>query len=462
MTHTVGSTIAAIATGSGGGVGIIRLSGPAAESIGRRICRPWPEQITSHHLYLGQAVGQDLGPLSADTGEPEVIDQVLFCLMRAPRSYTGEDVVEIHGHGGAVNLQRLLEACYQAGAIAAQPGEFTRRAFLAGKLDLTRAEAVAALMSAQSVQAARQAQRQLHGELGQVAAELRREAVALLGEFEGILDFPDAEVDAEIFRQAQGKLSALLKRVSSLTVSFAQGGRALQSGLEIAVLGRPNVGKSSLINGLCGSERVLVDEEPGTTRDFVEVQVQWDGVPVTLIDTAGERADASRLELQGMRLGRERWRNADLCLLVVDGTVGLGTEEEQLLASIPESIPRLVVWNKMDHAACSAPAAGAIACSALCGWRLEEVRQAAVHRAAGRLTLSEGAELLVTSARQAAVLQRANGALYSAEAALERGEAVELIAAELRVAAARLGELTGQEVSGHVIDEIFARFCVGK
>ena len=142
--------------------------------------------------------------------------------------------------------------------------------------------------------------------------------------------------------------------------------------------------------------------------------------------------------------------------------MGLGAEEEQLLASIPESIARLVVWNKMDHAACSAPAAGAIACSALCGWRLEEVRQAAVHRAAARLPLSEGAELLVTSARQAAVLQQANGALYSAEAALERGDAVELIAAELRVAAARLGELTGQEVSSHVIDEIFARFCVGK
>ena len=303
-------------------MGIIRLSGPAAESIGRRVCRPWPEQITSHHLYLGQA----LGPPAADTGEPEVIDQVLFCLMRAPRSYTGEDVVEIHGHGGAVNLQRLLEACYQAGAIAAQPGEFTRRAFLAGKLDLTRAEAVAALVSAQSVQAARQAQRQLHGELGQIAAELRREAVALLGEFEGILDFPDAEVDAEIFKQARSKLSALLQRVSSLTVSFAQGGRALQSGLEIAVLGRPNVGKSSLINALCGSERVLVDAEPGTTRDFVEVQVQWDGVPVTLIDTAGERTNASRLELQGMRLGRERWRNADLCVLVVDGTVRLSLD----------------------------------------------------------------------------------------------------------------------------------------
>ena len=295
-----------------------------------------------------------------------------------------------------------------------------------------------------------------------MAAELRREAVALLGEFEGILDFPDSEVDAEIFRAAKGKLSALLHRVSSLTISFAQGGKALQNGLELAVLGRPNVGKSSLINALCGSERVLVDETPGTTRDFVEVQVQWDGVPITLIDTAGERRDATRLELQGMRLGRERWRSADLCLLVVDGTVGLGPEEEQLLASIPESIPRLVVWNKMDHTNCAPPAAGALACSALCGWRLQEVRQAALHRAASRLTLSEGAELLVTSARQAEVLQRAHGALYSADAALARGAEVELIAAELRVAAARLGELTGQEVSGQVIDEIFARFCVGK
>jgi tRNA modification GTPase len=447
-------TIAAIATGSGGGVGIIRVSGPAAEAIGQKLCRPWPEPLSSHHLYLGQVA---VGPAELP---PEIIDQVLFCLMKAPRSYTGEDVLELHGHGGAVNLQRLLEACYQAGATAAQPGEFTRRAFLAGKLDLTRAEAVAALVGAKSIHAARQAQRQLAGELGQVAAELRRAAVALLGEFEGILDFPDAEADAEIVSQAGRKLAALRQRVAALQSSFAHGGRALRDGLEIAVLGRPNVGKSSLINALCGSERVLVDDQPGTTRDFVEIALRWDGVAVTLIDTAGERRDANRLELQGMRLGRERWRNADLCLLVVDGTVGLGEQEEQLLGAMPEDLPRLVVWNKLDHAGCLPRPAAAIACSALCGWGLAELRQAALRCVAPRL--ADGGELLVTSARQAAVLQTADAALGNADEALRRGAETELIAGELRVATARLGELTGHEVGTHVLDEIFARFCVGK
>lgn len=456
--YSTGTTVAAIATASGGGVGIIRISGPDAESIGRKVCRPWPENLQSHHLYLGQAL--DGGSYSETTAE--VVDQILFCLMRAPRSYTGEDVLEIHGHGGAVNLQRLLELCYQGGAVAAQPGEFTRRAFLAGKLDLTRVEAVAALVSAQSVQAARQAQRQLAGELGQLAAELRRDAVALLGEFEGILDFPDAEADAEITGRAADKLSGLLQRVGSLADSFRHGGRALGEGLEIAVLGRPNVGKSSLINALCGSERVLVDDQPGTTRDFVEIRVRWDGLAVTLIDTAGERTDATRLELQGMRLGRERWLNADLCLIVVDGTVGLGATEENLMASIPESMPRLVIWNKMDHADYLPPVEGAVSCSALCGWGLANVQNTALQRVASRVALAGDAELIVTSARQAEVLQRAYEALSSARAALSRGAEAEIVAAELRVATARLGELTGQEVAAPILDEIFSRFCVGK
>lgn len=456
--YSAATTVAAIATASGGGVGIIRISGPDAESIGRKVCHPWPEKLQSHHLYLGQALA------SGSHGEArgEVVDQILFCLMRAPRSYTGEDVLEIHGHGGAVNLQRLLELCYQGGAVAAQPGEFTRRAFLAGKLDLTRVEAVAALVGAQSVQAARQAQRQLAGELGQLAAELRRDAVALLSEFEGILDFPDAEADAQITSRAADKLSGLLQRVGSLVDSFRHGGRALGEGLEIAVLGRPNVGKSSLINALCGSERVLVDDQPGTTRDFVEIRVRWDGLAVTLIDTAGERTDATRLELQGMRLGRERWLNADLCLIVVDGTVGVGATEEQLMALIPESMPRLLIWNKMDHADYLPPLEGAVSCSALCGWGLANVKNAVLQRVASRGALAGDSELIVTNARQAEVLQHAYEALSSARGVLNGGAEAEIVAAELRVAASRLGELTGQEVAVPILDEIFSRFCVGK
>jgi tRNA modification GTPase len=445
----VGRTIAAIATASGGGIGIIRVSGAAAESIGRALCRPWPTDLRSHQLYLGSV---------AVAGQP--IDQVLFCLMQAPHSYTGEDVLELHGHGGAVNLRRLLDACLQAGATPAAPGEFTRRAFLAGKLDLTRAEAVAALIGAHSDQAARQAQRQLSGELGRVVSDLRRRTIALLGDFEGMLDFPDLDEDRAILDRAQPQLAALTAQLTSLAASFASGGKALSGGIELAVLGQTNAGKSSLINALCRAERVIVDAQPGTTRDYIEVRSDWQGVQVTLIDTAGERAAATPLEAEGLRLGRQRWAHADLLLLVVDGTRGIGDQEERLLASRPPGVPYLVVWNKQDRLGCLPPPSDAIACSALCGWGLEALERRVLAQLAPQLGRQD--DLLVTSERQAALLGRAADALGQAEAANRSGSGAEIVAGELRVAASQLGELTGEAVSDGVLDAIFAQFCVGK
>ncbi len=443
-------TIAAIASGTGGGIGIVRVSGPGAESLGRRLCQPWPDDLQSHHLYFGQVQQPD----------GEVIDAALFCLMRAPRSYTGEDVLEIHGHGGAVNLHRILDACLAAGAMPAAPGEFTRRAFLSGKLDLTRAESIAALIGAKSIQAARQAQRQLAGELGKLIAELRRRVIGLLGDFEGMLDFPDLDADAEVLDRAIPQLAELRERLVGLARSFKRGGKVLSHGIELGLLGRTNVGKSSLINALCQAERVLVDAQPGTTRDYVETHSQWQGIAVTLIDTAGERIDATALETEGLRLGRERWRRADLLLLVVDGTVGLGSEEAQLLAGVPNDLPYLVVWNKMDRVGCQPPPEGAVACSALCGWGLAELRQTVLKRLAPQL--SDDDELLITSTRQAALLDAAAAALTQAATQMADGAACEVVAGELRVAASRLGELTGDEVSTGVLDAIFAQFCVGK
>ena len=474
-------TIAAIATGSGGGVGIVRVSGPQALQIGQRVCAPWPSDLLSHHLYLGHAQSLRLGGQMSASGTsdpqgtapsslPARIDQVLFVVMRAPHSYTGEDVLEIHGHGGAITLHLILEACLDAGADSAAPGEFTRRAFLAGKLDLTAAEAVAQLVSAQSVSAARQAQRQLHGELGRVVAELRRRLTVLLGDFEGMLDFPDLDADTEVLARAQPELAALSARISSLASTFHRGGKALSRGLELALLGKTNAGKSSLINALCGSERVLVDARPGTTRDFVEVRTQWGSetsssqgaqdLTVTLIDTAGEREGATDLELAGMRLGRQRWQGADLALLVVDGTVGMGPEESALLALRPPALPYLVVWNKSDHQGCLPPPAEAIACSALCGWGLPERRRQVLQRLAPQLGRDD--ELLIVSERQALTLQQCTQALQQAQSALALNAEVEVIAAELRTAALRLGELTGDEITPGVLDSIFARFCVGK
>lgn len=450
-----GRTIAAIATGRGGGVGIVRISGEEALRIGRSLFRPFPDPIESHRLYLGHVVR----PAASAGAAAEVIDQVLFCLMRGPRSYTGEDVVELHGHGGARNLERLLEACLAAGATLAEPGEFTKRAFLAGKLDLTRAEAVAALVEAQSEQAIRHAQRQLAGELGQKVSELRRRSVRALAELEGQLDFPDLDEDAAQNRELERELSGLGAAVEGLARGYRRGGKALASGIELVLLGRTNAGKSSLVNALCESERVLVDERPGTTRDFVEVRAHFGEVPVTLIDTAGDRPEMTDLERHGLLLAQARAAHADLALLVVDGTLGLSSAEERLLAALPESLPKLVVWNKIDHTRCQPPPDGAVGCSALCGSGLSSLRSRVLELLAPDI---EASGELVVSARQAALFDEAAGALSRAQALLSSAQAAELIAAELRRAADRLGEVTGEVVSERVLDEVFARFCVGK
>ena len=488
-------TIAAISSGSGGGVGIVRVSGPQATAIAQQICHPLPSEIVSHHLYLGRVYAprgtagspaqEGAAPdravareAAADSARRSVdaIDQVLFCLMREPHSYTGEDVLELHGHGGARNLRRLLDACLAAGAQPASPGEFTRRAFLAGKLDLTAAEAVATLIEAQSDQALRQAQRQLAGELGQRVAELRRQVVALLAEFEGLLDFPDAEPwergDQAIVADCRRRMQSLHGALSQLASSFQAGGKAIGSGIEIAVLGRPNVGKSSLINALCGAERVIVDGQPGTTRDFVEVRGEWATgptaaglkLPVTLIDTAGDHEAATPLEQQGLRLARQRWQNVDLLLFIVDGSIGLTTEDERLLAELPPELPRLVVWNKIDRTGCPLPPEdlAAVSCSALCSWGLDTLRARVLEQLAPRLASDD--EILVTNARQATLLKQAAAAIKNSLDALAvwQDGAPELVAGELRVAAARLGELSGSEVQEGLLDAIFARFCVGK
>ncbi|MBL9009463.1 MAG: tRNA uridine-5-carboxymethylaminomethyl(34) synthesis GTPase MnmE [Myxococcales bacterium] len=487
---TARPTIAAISSGSGGGVGIVRISGPQAESIARRICQPVPQDLVSHRLYLGHVFAPSEAPPiqahEANDAAPSppglrrdpraAVDQVLFCLMRGPHSYTGEDVLELHGHGGARNLRRLLDACLAAGAQAAGPGEFTRRAFLAGKIDLTRAEAVATLIEAQSDQALRHAQRQLAGELGQTIAELRRRVVELLAEFEGRLDFPEAEdEDPATAERCQRALRGLHAQVQRLGNSFRQGGKAVSGGVEIAVIGRPNVGKSSLINALCGSERVLVDAQPGTTRDFVEVRSDWPlspsdaaqppvMLPVVLIDTAGQHEAASHLEQHGMRLARTRLAHADLLLFVVDGTMGITPEDAQLLAELPADRPRLVLWNKIDRKGCLPPPEdrSTVRCSALCGWGLDTLRRTVAELLAPRLSSDD--EVLVTSARQAALLTQTATALSQALAALsdQPQTATVLVAGELRVAAARLSELQGDDVQEGVLDAIFSRFCVGK
>ena len=427
------STIAAIATPAGsGGVGIVRLSGPDAISIATAVVR---RPLPPRRAVVSWAY---------DPGSGERIDEVLAIAMPGPRSYTGEDVAELQGHGGAENLARLLGAVLGAGAVMAGPGEFTRRAFENGRIDLTQAEAVAGVIAAGSERALRAAQRQLAGELGREIGSLQDEAVTALAGIEASIDFPDEGLS---FPGPEAALTRVQAGIHGL-LATTEVGRALHEGLEVALIGPPNVGKSSLLNALVGEERALVAAAPGTTRDYVEVRVVWDGIPVTLVDTAGEREAESEIERRGVALGRARAARADVRVWVRDVTDPGGDP--------PSGV--LVVWNKVDQG--PAPS-GELAVSATTGAGLSSLR-AAVLAAGGGGSVDGGEGVVVTSARQRALLVAAEGALARGLVALREGAPVELVAADVREVVTRLGEVTGAEVGDEVLDRLFASFCIGK
>lgn len=439
-------TIAAIATAVGGGIGIVRLSGPRAGEIVGKLLRPWPHKPQSHKLQ--RAVAHDLAT-------SERIDEVLAVVMRAPKSYTGEDVAELQGHGGPLVMQRLLQAVLAAGARMAQPGEFTRRAFEAGRIDLSRAESVAALIGARGERALRAAQAMNAGALADRVVRLRHRLIAVLAELEGALDFPDDAGEAASDAASARALGEVSREMRALAASYRP---ALFRPAEVALVGRVNAGKSSLLNALVGHERAIVDEEPGTTRDAVVAEVALDGVAVTLVDTAGEREDAERLERRGLELGRARAARADLVVLVVDGAVGFGDVERRAWDSIAG--PKLIAWNKRDLGpARELPAeARVVETAAIRGEGVEALGSAIARGVAG--DREEG--VAVVSERQAEALGDGAATLERAAALLAAGEPAELAAVEARRALDALGRVTGETVDGDVLDAIFARFCIGK
>jgi tRNA modification GTPase len=439
------ATIAAIATAAGpAGVGIVRLSGPRALTIAEAVAgRGLPVR------RLVRATARD----AAGTR----IDDILAVAMPGPASFTGEDCAELHGHGGVVNLGHLLRAVLAHGARLAAPGEFTRRAVAHGRMDLVQAEALAEVIAAGGERAWRLAQRQLGGALGDAVRALRARAVEALAEVEASIDFPEEASDARLGAWLRAELGGVGAECRRLADTFAAG-RLVQAGLVVALVGPVNAGKSSLLNALLGEERVLVDPAPGTTRDVVEASTSWDGVAVTLVDTAGLRGDPGAIEARGIALGRRRAAVADVVLAVADDAPG---HDDPVLRDLRATHPLVLeVHSKVDLAP---PPSGssAIATSAHTGAGLDLLR-AEILRRAGLAALDEGGGLVVGSERQRAALLDAAAGCARAEHLLAGAAPFELVAVEARAATQHLTELLGEQLTELVLDQVFARFCIGK
>jgi tRNA modification GTPase len=435
-----GDTIAAIATAAGpAGVGIIRLSGPRAIAIAA-------EALGIAESALTRTVR--VGWVTDRAGTR--IDQVLAFAMRAPASFTGEDVAELHGHGGVHNLGQLLAAVIERGARVAEPGEFTRRAVASGKLDLLRAEALLEVIAAGSDRSWRLAQANLGGALGREVAAIEQRSLALLGELEGTIDFPEDDLDTATATWIADEIAALRDACFRLADGFRHG-RSVTRGITVALVGPVNVGKSSLLNALVGTERALVAPQPGTTRDWLEISDVWNGVAVTLIDTAGLRTTADAIELRGIALGEARVESADVVVVVNDGQAAWDDG-----ARYGERV--VVVRSKADL---GGETRGALTTSATRGEGLDDLR-ARVLAVAGVADREGSEQAFVTTARQQVFAANARDAFVAAGAAWTAKRPPEVIAVELRQGAQALAQLRGVEVGDRVLDEVFARFCIGK
>ena len=450
-------TIAALATPEGeGGIAIVRVSGAQAADVVARVFRAAcgrPPQGWSHaRMYYGHVMDGD-----------ERVDEGMAVLMRAPHSYTREDVCEIQFHGGRMQVRRVLSLLLRAGARAAEPGEFTRRAFLNGRIDLSQAEAVMRLIASSSERGSREAMRQLEGGVSHFVARARAEIVSLLAGVSAAVDFPD-EVDED---EAAGDLRARALSLCELLrrACDERSGRIAQEGLNVVIAGRPNVGKSSLLNALLCEERAIVTDLPGTTRDVLTESILLRGLRVNLSDTAGLRETQDVVEAIGVSRARTAMERADVLLVVLDGSQPLSGEDEALLRA-PSAARKLVVLNKsdlkqaVDEARVRALCPGAQVLT-LCAQRGEGV-DALCERLLSFAPEDGAQTATLTQARHVQAARGACQALEDAVAAIDAGLPLDVTAVDLTRAMHILGEITGETLDEDVIDRVFATFCVGK
>jgi tRNA modification GTPase len=440
-------TIAAIATPAGqGGVGIVRVSGPAVKTIAQETLSFLPAPRSACYT-----------PFLDDNGTS--LDQGIALFFPAPHSFTGEDVLELQGHGGPIVMDLLLQRCVALGARIARPGEFSERAFLNDKLDLAQAEAIADLIESGSEKAARSALRSLQGDFSTAVNKLLKDLIQLRSYVEAALDFPEEEID---FLAEDAVINGLhnLKQALTKIQQQAQQGSLLREGMHLVIAGRPNAGKSSLLNRLAGREAAIVTPIPGTTRDVLREQIQVDGLPLHIVDTAGLRESSDPVEQEGIKRAWAEIDKADLLLLIIDHKQGFEAEDQQILDKLPKQLPLLKIYNKIDLSGRSQGRnEQGIYLSAQTGAGLELLIEA-LEEAVGYNASTEG--LFTARRRHLRALEETAAAVSRAEQQLMEFQAGELMAAELLTAQESLGTITGQYTSDELLGEIFSSFCIGK
>ena len=437
------------------------MSGPFAEAIARKLFKPKIGQscFVSHHFHYGEII---------DIQSGKAVDEVLIVLMKSPKTYTREDIVEIHCHGGYFILQKVLELVLRSGARMAQPGEFTRRAFLNGRIDLTQAEAVIDAIKAKTMVSLEIANQQLRGwlyrELGQLKTRLIEDLVLI----EAHIDFPEEEIEPISLRKMEQEMEETIQKLEGWVSSYEEG-KVFREGISCAIIGKTNVGKSSLLNVLLREERAIVTPIPGTTRDVIEEILNICGVPVRLIDTAGLRKVKDSIEQEGVRKAKERLADSDLILLMLDGSRGLDEEDGEIFEEVKgkkkvvilnkEDLPQKISVDDVKNQIVDDPI---VSISALKGEGIDDLKKTIYTSLIQRGVRASPEHLIVANIRHKNALIQIRDNLSNAMKGMEEGTPFEFIAFEIRSALETLGELVGETTSEEILNLIFDQFCIGK
>lgn len=453
-------TIAAISTAFGeGGIGIVRMSGEESKRILQEIFVPArSEGIRSRMLTYGNI---------KDPASDETIDEVLAVFMPGPATYTTEDVVEIDCHGSIVSLRKILELCYAHGARPAEPGEFTKRAFLGGRLDLSQAEAVIDMIRAKTDLGFDVALKQLEGSVSGKVREIMDDILDILVDIAVNIDYPDEDIEVLVYEKLEASLAAAKEKIDELSAS-RETGRLISEGIKVSIIGKPNVGKSSLMNALLGEARAIVTSVPGTTRDTIEESFDLNGIPLRVTDTAGIRESSDEIERIGIEKSKDSFNRADLVIFMVDSSRPLDEEDEEIMKVLAGK-KLLVLLNKQDLGSVitaeevkkAVPGGVILETSLGAGGGTREIEKA-IYEMVMSGSVKQSESLVVTNARHADLLRKASSQLGDAIEMTRLSEPLEVIEIDIDQSRVLLGEIIGETATGDVIDEVFARFCLGK